>query len=423
MKKQILRFISLVTTAVMLFACFTAYTEETKEAVTWDNIIIEAEKGILNGSFNKLQSQGASGGFAVAPHTAAADSTAVYSFEIPAERACYLWIRAQSPNMSSDTSNISIDGGKYTTFYLKPSADYSWRRLNLGVLSAGMHTFTIQAKEAGQRFDEFIVTCDKSYEPKGKVSAGVKADTGAAVKEISYMPANTKIEKEKLPVMRENDGSFFIEAEEGTLLTPMEIYTLETASNEKYIAASGISRFTEPYSTTTPHAGYKFYVKEKGQYNVWVRYFTPASNKKSSWIGVDRQGYYQLDTSNTADWTWKKTNTVYLDEGVHSLDIKYRESGHMLDCFIITKNASFTPSGLGSLPGEEVRPSTLSYAERVIPRIHFNGIKAESNVYGEKAGTTYIMPFRQLGEAFGATFMETKDYAMIYKGRDYVYYI
>lgn len=420
MSKRVIRLISCITTVLMMFTCFTAYTEDNAlMAVTWENIIIEAENGILSGGFDKILSKGASGGFAVASQSNSADSTASYSFDIPAETVCYLWVRAQSPNTGSDTSNISVDGGKHIVFYLKPSADYSWRRINLGTLAAGMHTLTIQAKKAGQRFDEFIITCDKSYEPKGKVAAEEKSATDTNVQNITYLPANTKIEKEKLPVMRENNGSFFVEAEDGALISPMEIYTDETASNEKYISVPGTSRFTEPYSTVIPHAGYKFYVKEKGQYHVWVRYFTPASNKKSSWIGIDRQGYYQLDTSITPEWTWKKTHTLYLDVGVHSLDIKYRESGHMLDCFIIT-NSNYTPSGLGSLPGEELRPATLPYAERIIPRIHFNGITMESNVRGEKAGTTYLMPFAQLAEAFGATFTETKEYAIIFKGRDYI---
>ncbi len=393
----------------------SAVTFASVTGAAWDNIVLEAETAEKTDGFVVEDSAQAGGGQSIVLQ---GGGGATLEFEIPETGRAFLWVRAHSATASNDTAYYSIDGKGQEIFYLKPSMNFEWKRVSLGVLSAGKHQMVWSAKKQGMRVDAFVVTADASYRPEGILKKSAEEETG---EEISYWPENKQVIKESWYEIPEKDGSYFVEAEAGTLLEPMTIYDWETASGEKYIAASGISRFVEPYSTVKPHAGYKFTVSEKGQYHVWVRYFTPASNQKSSWISIDGKEYYQLDTSITSEWTWRKVKDVYLDTGVHSLDVKYRESGQRLDCFIITKDG-YTPTGLGSLPGEEVRPDALTYAERVQPRIIFNGETMESNIIGKKENDRYLMSFRHLGEAMGATYYEDEKngYAMLNKGRDYI---
>ena len=67
-------------------------------------------------------------------------------------------------------------------------------------------------------------------------------------------------------------GSFFTEAEEGTL-TDMNIGTGEDASDGKYIAAREGKEVLVPMSSAVIYARYKFKITQPGKYKIFIRYF------------------------------------------------------------------------------------------------------------------------------------------------------
>lgn len=405
------RFIAIL----MIFAIMSAVCSNINmaSAETGDTLfyMIEAEDGTLSG-------------FTPVSDITAGKMRAVMSNSVNAELICnvttaeaddsswFVWVRAYSKDFGEKIV-VSVNNKRFAIGDVYASS-WKWHKISIGTTDENEFEININASSAGIYIDKLIITNNPEYKATGKVSEGLSS--GSA---INYYPANEAIAKYNYPEMRENNGSFYAEAEDGLLMAPMTIGEDETASGEKYIYATK-GRLTEPESVMRPHCGFQFTVKEKGLYKVWIRYFTPTYTEKSTWVSIDGKNYKQFDTRITANWTWANTNSVYLAEGVHSLDIKYRQAGHRLDCFIITPDTKFSPSGQGSLPNEPIRPNVLSYAERIIPRAYVNGVEVTTSLKGKKVGDTLIIPFRNLCEKLGISFYLGDDYAVVFKGRNYL---
>lgn len=238
---------------------------------------------------------------------------------------------------------------------------------------------------------------------------------------IQYRPAFTKAKKENLPLAEGNEDSWFIEAEDMKLNGTLEKVFDETASEEACTAAPvGTKKCLTPDGLDKPEASITFEVKEPAGFYIWVRHLTPEAAQKSSSIGIDRE--YLTQFGRLGGWTWSKCSNdpIYLDAGIHTLDYCHREAGHRIDCFIITTDPTFKPTGLGGLPGEVQRPSVLSYEERKIPRIFVGETEITSNTKVVKDGDCYLVPGRRVGELLGANYCEYDDYVLFTKGRDYL---
>ncbi len=321
----------------------------------------------------------------------------------------WLWVRAKGSRLS-DRISVSVGGKLVQSVSVYTVSGYRWSKICLGNVS--LKDVVLTANASGIVVDSYILTSKEDYVASGITGRQSSADGG------EYYPANPKAKELKLPAMRENNGSFYGEAEDAKL-DGMSVMEVETASGGLFAhATSGTQK--DPYVRETPNMGFRFRVKKSGTYAVWVRYFTPEKTQKSSWISIDGKNFYQLDTKITKQWTWKKTNTVNLAAGDHIVDIRYRQAKHRIDCVIVTPDTSFTPSGLGHLPGEEVRPNLLTYEERVIPRIYLNDAQVLTNTLGEKVGDSLVLPVRALCEKLGYNFYVTDDYGVIYKDRDYL---
>lgn len=392
---------------LLIFSVLTVYIpilSSAEDESTALFSIIEAENCSMSG-FKVENNANASGVKSVVSYGANTSLTC----ETPQTDAdMYLWIRAFGDD-SSTKLTAKINGRSYEINNIY-SAGWGWQRIKLNG-SDGKLILTASGKNV--HIDQLLFTSDGNFKAEGIVSAD------SETKSDNTYPENKEALKSKFPEMRENNGSYFAEAEDAQLNAPMTVVEGETASGGKYaVVQSG--QFLEPYSVPNPHIGLKFNVKEKGTYYVWVRYFTPKANQKSSWVSIDGKDYYRLDTKITADWTWAKTNTVSLAEGWHTLDIKARQSGHRLDCFVITNDSKFTPSGRGSLPGEEERPSLMAKAERIIPRIHLNGETVVSSAVGKMVNGIPVVPIRNFCEKLGAGYYIGEDYAVIYRERQYL---
>jgi len=93
----------------------------------------------------------------------------------------YLGWRGNAPSATNDSYHVRMDEGSYTSinFSVAPSTStvgwYKYGASNLPTVSftvtAGIHTFRMQEREAGQSVDRFVLSTDSSYDP-GAVNGG-----------------------------------------------------------------------------------------------------------------------------------------------------------------------------------------------------------------------------------------------------------
>jgi RHS repeat-associated protein len=147
-------------------------------------------------------------------------------------------------------------------------------------------------------------------------------------------------------------ADIYIEAESGVLTAPFAAVNDSTASNGQYIVETTLS--ANCAAGTTTFATYSFNIAAAGVYRVWGRTIAPNSGADSFCVQIDSGTLATWTVPQSASWTWNKvldTTTFSLSAGTHTLKIGYREANTKLDKLIITSNMSFTPSGLGALPG------------------------------------------------------------------------
>ncbi|MEM6522656.1 MAG: hypothetical protein AAF693_02640 [Bacteroidota bacterium] len=110
---------------------------------------------------------------------------------------------------------------------------------------------------------------------------------------------------------------------------------------------------------------YKVYFKNTGRYYVWVRAFSTGSEDNGIHVGIDgkwpESGKRMQWCEGKNGWTWaSKQRTkdehcgvpgaIYLDvlkPGIHIVQFSMREDGFEFDKFILTKDSTFVPTGLG----------------------------------------------------------------------------
>ena len=144
------------------------------------------------------------------------------------------------------------------------------------------------------------------------------------------------------------EGDIFIEAESGIIESPMGIYKDGEASNDRYVKTSENSQGI---------AKYYFWVPCNGSYDMILRVLAPDGLSNSIYYAFDDTtslgDWPQLSFDSQPVWEWKSSARVLgipLDEGLHTLYLKGRESGTQVDKILITTN-SYTPVGEGgSMP-------------------------------------------------------------------------
>ena len=100
---------------------------------------------------------------------------------MPASGAYLIWCRVLGPDGSHDSFFVSMDGGAEDVYDMAErtwSPQFQWTRVNgrnggdpltlnprTFALTAGVHTLTFRAREAGAVLDRLIVTADTSFVP------------------------------------------------------------------------------------------------------------------------------------------------------------------------------------------------------------------------------------------------------------------
>jgi len=235
-------------------------------------------------------------------------------------------------------------------------------------------------------------------------------------------------------------GSFYAEAEKGIISGGiMNVIKDEDASGGMGIAApSGPSR-TNAEEIKNVDARFRFTVTDPGLYKVYIRIKTPVKSQKSTHFAFDDNKYRRVDYSTTiGDYTWYTTNSndryisnptysyftaAYLDKGVHILNAKARQCGHIIDSILITKQ-NWTPMGFGSLPGEEYRYTKAELEiidyENKLAKLVIDGHKWLTDVYIKKEGGELMVPMRNVMNIMGADVKMRENYYLASYNRNYI---
>ena len=333
-----------------------------------------------------------------------------------------LWIRVQSDSTNSDTGFIAVDNDAYKPLYAKPSVNWSFYKYSLGVIEKGEHKIKLVAKKSGQKIERFLVTNDETYNPNDSLKNILPPSPSPTPAPTVYLQEKQNIANLKIYEPEQQiPGTFMMEAEDGTIVKPMNINEDPTASGGKYIAATiGSKKLNSAEQVQAVHARYKLKITEKGRYFIWIRMITPSPKSKSSWYGVDREPYSQLSTTTIPNWTWRRLMAANFDVGYHTFNYKYREAGQQIDKIIVTNQESFTPTGMGSLPGEAEIASVETEAQKAIVKGYYNDNKLTFDANPKKDGSVILTPVRLIMFSMGIEFLDYDDYCLIKKDRDYI---
>lgn len=306
---------------------------------------IEAEDMELNNAFDVVADPFASNSKCIRDKGNGETATYIFSSDKSISNL-QIYIESKAANKNSCLSYFSIDHFESYGIYSKLTDKWTLTRLYFGDAIPGRHKINITSLREGNMIDKIVIM----YKPvESKLN-----------NEINYMPGNKELEGVNLPVVEERQpGSFYFEMENAKLEDGMVVEKDSYASGGAYVVADttkNLPMIVDPMSTDIIHARFKFYISKKGTYTLYNRFIVPDINQKSSFVAIDNTQYENFGrTLVNTDWMWQKNSIQrHLDIGWHTLDIKYRQTGHKLDSFILTNVPGFMPNGVGSLPGEDI---------------------------------------------------------------------
>ena len=144
-----------------------------------DDVHIEAEWGILTGTYNvKNDDPSASGDkYLVAPTGGARAGTATYQFTVEKDTIYYFWGRVISPEMFTSAIAFQVDNNPeftWNSLFGNWSSDWAWDWMNSDGnrvfyrLSPGVtHTLTVTKLHDNVKMDKFLITPLSNYTPTG----------------------------------------------------------------------------------------------------------------------------------------------------------------------------------------------------------------------------------------------------------------
>lgn len=348
--KKFKRIASLVLTFGIAISSVSAYEfTEIRTEPTEKTMVLEAEDFVRGGGFSIVDDPEASGGKCV---VGSGDQTTSIEFDIEFENPADVLViygthKAEQKN--GNLSYIAINHFENYSFYDYEIGKWNDTRIYYGSAPEGKYTIKLTSVRAGQKIDKLTIKYDEGEK---------KVLSPAAIKESqAYVPGKPEVESLNIAEVEERTpGSFFFDVENGNNSEKSIIGEDEEAFGGKYWYIphdKGYTHLTDVFMTDEIFARFKFKVSRKGNYTLWVRYSTPEAKRKTTWFGIDNENYYRLEDKQVRGWMWKNNTTpFYLDEGWHTLDIKYRQPGQFIDCVILTDVNGFKVTGKGSLPGE-----------------------------------------------------------------------
>jgi hypothetical protein len=146
--------------------------------------------------------------------------------------------------------------------------------------------------------------------------------------------------------------ALYLEAELGTLSSPMAVALDPHASNGRFIYSSRSEQGTVTM---------RFDVSEADNYMVWCRVLSVDSSTDSFYVSVDggpEEIYRTAPNSWSVQWQWTRVNDEAtgvarlfpLGIGAHTLTFRSRESSTLLDAVYVSNDPEFVPLRLTLIP-------------------------------------------------------------------------
>jgi len=141
------------------------------------------------------------------------------------------------------------------------------------------------------------------------------------------------------------EATYYLEAESGTVRSPMIVAASTNASNGRYVYSQSSGQGDLTFNLTTA---------VRGQFVVWCRILSPNSSTDSFYVSVDNGAETVYSTAQniwSRSWQWTRINddgltnalVFPLQKGAHSFRFRSRESSTLLDSVYVTSDRDFVP--------------------------------------------------------------------------------
>lgn len=419
--KKIKKIASLVIALGIAISSVSAYEfTEIRTEPTEKTIVLEAEDFVRGGGFSIVDDPEASGGRCV---VGSGDQTKSIEFDLEFENPADVLViygthKAEQKN--GNLSYIAINHFENYSFYDYEIGKWNDTRIYLGSAPAGKYTIKLTSVRAGQKIDKITIKYDEGEKKELKPTAISESQT--------YVPAKPEAESLNIAeAVEKSPGSFFFDVEDGISSDKALIGEDEEAFGGKYWYVPHDKKYphlTDVYMTDEIYSRFKFNVSRKGNYVLWIRYSTPEPLRKTTWFGIDNENYYRLEDKVVQGWVWKKGTTFYIDEGWHTLDIKYRQPGQLIDCAILTDISGFNIVGKGSLPGEDIvyGAKELADIEEVnnTDKFKINNMRTKADCGFTHQNGDILVPATNLFNMMACDLEVFDDYCVATQGRNYL---
>jgi mannosyltransferase len=143
-----------------------------------------------------------------------------------------------------------------------------------------------------------------------------------------------------------DDFELALEAEDGNLISVMEVGQDKQASGGAFISATSGTNTKSPGK----QASYTFTVPEGGTYFLWARLYGPNEGSDAIYIGIDGS-WDRVYPERTGKYLWNRIESsniagdygFVLDEGEHEIQVGHAELNAKLDSLIVSDDPNFCP--------------------------------------------------------------------------------
>lgn len=320
------------------------------------DVLVEAEAGVLKKPMESYSDNDASGkkyiavtdGDRMDEPDKQPSADAAYVFNITKEDNYILWVRTKMVSTGSDSYYLKWDKDTYLQTGGNVSDKFEWKAQKPIKLTAGSHTLSIVRRESKTQIDALFLTADANKMPPLYTSS-TTAPTASAAPSTSSKPAGA-LKSFIIP----EEGSVFVEAENTTISADLASVTDSSSASGKKGVVLNVSAKDLTAADLVGAISFEVSAKKTGVYLVWARYAATSDSNDSSYRSFNNEVYSQLTlpaTGSADSFSWVSVGTINMNADVPAtIRIRPRESGAVLDRFLITNIRAYTPAGVGEIP-------------------------------------------------------------------------
>ncbi|WP_420461395.1 PKD domain-containing protein [Neolewinella sp.] len=336
---------------------------------------LEAECGLVGGTWKTETDPAATNGSYVVVRTASSTSTA--PADLPANRVRFtlenavngnytLFARIGAASNLDDSYWVRVNNGDWYKWSsgIRHDGTFQWNKLPVGLtLTAGSNTIDFAYREAGAKLDKLHLN-RTGASPVGNGESGTNCGG------TTTPPASTDLA---------------LEAECALTGSGWARQSSTAASGGTYLVFNGASRTAVP-TTDEPSQEVKFSVNvtTAGLYHLFTRIDAPDVTRNSLWVRIDNGAWIkfwqELGGAQllTTGFEWReltndgKATSFNLTAGVHTVTVANREAGTRLDKLLLKPSTTLptgfgtTASNCGTTTSREM--SQFAFAKREAPR-------------------------------------------------------